>query len=316
MRGSLLLALVPTTLLACGDDGGGGDDVADPDARAGDDAGAIDAVSPDAPAAACGTDVVPVAMITGTEGIAIAGDGTVYYSQTGHVGRWVPGTTTPEDDWVQLAGTTTVWGMAIDDAGMLHVATPAGSPTAGNIWRIDTTAGTPSATMLFPSAGRPNGLTLGPDGAVYYGDFAGGHVYRVDSSGNRTTVTATTIASPNGVLFDDDGTLLVAMYGTGDVVRLTLDASHQEIDRDTIDANAGNPDGLARDDQGRYYVTDNGGGEVLRYDTDFANPEPLLDNVNAAANMAFGRGALACTDLYVTSSGAMRRIDAGAAGVP
>jgi hypothetical protein len=320
MRGTPLLALLSssTLLLACGDDGGGtGDDVADPDARTGDDSGTpIDAADPDAGSGACGTDVAPVAMITGTEGIAIAADGTIYYSQTGGVGRWVPGTNTPEDDWVTLAGTSTVWGMAIDDAtGILYVATPG---SGGDIWEIDTGAATPAGTELYPSAGSPNGLTLGPDGAIYYGHFAGsGQVYRVDTAGNRTTVTTSTIASPNGVLFDDDGTLLVAMYGTGDMVRLTLDpTTHVETGRATIDANSGNPDGLARDVEGRYYVTDNGGGEVLRYDAAFANPESLLPGVSAAANMAFGRGALACTDLYVTSSGAMRRIDAGAAGVP
>lgn len=322
MRGTSLLALLSSILLlACGDDGGGaGDDVADPDARAGDDSGtSIDAADPDAGPGACGTEVAPVAMITGTEGVAIAADGTIYYSQTGGVGRWVPGTTTPEDDWVSLAGTSTVWGMAIDDAtGMLYVATPGATATAGIIWRIDTTAATPAGSELYQSAGTPNGLTLGPDGAIYYGHFAAsGQVYRVDTAGNRTTVTTSTIASPNGVLFDGDGTLLVAMYGTGDMVRLSLDpTTHVETGRVTIDANSGNPDGLARDVQGRYYVTDNGDDEVLRYDTTFANPQSLGTGVGAAANMAFGRGALACTDLYVTSSGAMRRIDAGAAGVP
>jgi sugar lactone lactonase YvrE len=320
MRAAPLPALLASTLLllACGDDGGGGgDDVADIDASNIDSGNPIDGGDdPDAPASACGTEVAPVAMITGTEGIAIAADGTIYYSQTGGVGRWVPGTNTPEDDWVALAGTSTVWGMAIDDAsGMLYVATPG---SGGDIWQIDTTAATPAGTVLYDSAGSPNGLTLGPDGAIYYGHFAGaGQVYRVDTAGNRTTVTTSTIAQPNGVLFDDDGTLLVAMYGTGDMVRLTLDpTTHMETGRGSIDSNAGNPDGLARDELGRYYVTDNGGDEVLRYDTAFANPESLLPGVSAAANMAFGRGALACTDLYVTSSGQMRRIDAGAAGVP
>ena len=318
MRGTSLLALLaPTLLLACGDDGGGtGDDVADIDARPGEDGGdPIDAADPDGGSSACGTEVAPVAMITGTEGIAIAADGTIYYSQTGGVGRWVPGTNTPEDDWVELAGTSTVWGMAIDDAtGMLYVATPG---SGGDIWEIDTTAATPAGTELFPSAGSPNGLTLGPDGAIYYGHFAAsGQVYRVDTEGNRTTVTTEPIVQPNGLLFDDDGTLLVANYDTGEIVRLTLDGTHTETARDVIDANSGSPDGLARDVMGRYYVTDNGGDEVLRYDSAFANPQSLLPDVSAAANMGFGRGALACTDLYVTSSGQMRRIDAGAAGVP
>lgn len=313
MRATWILAI--GLAAGCGGDDDGG---ATPDAPAAIDASGDDpdAPAPDGGADGCGTETPPLAMIADTEGIAIADDGTIYYSQSGHVGRWVPGAAAPEDDWVALAGTSTVWGMAL--AGdTLYVATPASTPTAGNIWSIDTTAATPSATMLYPNAGRPNGLTIGPDGAVYYGHFVGsGHVYRLTPAGERTQVTTDPIASPNGVLFDDDGTLLVALYNAGEIWRITLDAEHQESARARVGVGAGNPDGIARDADGRYYVTDNGGGDVLRYDATFANPEPIAENVAAAANMAFGRGALPCTDLYVTSATALRRIEAGVTGTP
>ena len=58
------------------------------------DAGLADAGGTDAGSdagMACGTDTVPLSMIRGTEGIAIAPDGTVYYSQSGALGRRVPG---------------------------------------------------------------------------------------------------------------------------------------------------------------------------------------------------------------------------------
>ncbi len=308
------MTLVMCITAACGGCEGGGDDSSD--ARVD---GPVDGEgSPDAPTTSCGSGVAPAGQIAGTEGVAIAADGTVYYSQTGGVGRWVPDDAAPSDDWVSLAGTSTVWGMAIAEEGHLYVATPAGNATAGIIWEIDTTAASPSGTMLFPSAGRPNGLTLGPDSAVYYGDFAGGDVYRVDGDGNRTAVSDpnTPFDAPNGVLFDADGTLLVAEYSAGEIWRVTLDANQVETARELLTDDAGQPDGIARDDEGRYYVTDNGGGRVLRYDATFGNREILQQSVGAAANMAFGRGALRCTDLYVTSSGAMRVLDVGAAGVP
>ncbi len=306
-------------LLGCGgDDGTAGA----PDANATQDATAPDASSdPDAGPGGCGTMTPPLAMIQATEGLAIADDGTVYFSQTGHLGRWVPGATDPEPDWVTLTGATTVWGVAIDDAGLVYVATPrVTGGRNGTIWRVDPASPTPQELYVATTTtDRPNGLTIGPDGAAYYSDFGGGHVYRVDSTGNRTTVTASVLGSPNGVLFDADGTLLVLEYGSGNVQRLTLDSNHTETGR-TLVADAadgtGNPDGLARDELGRYYVTDNGGGEVIRFDAGFTNPTPVLNGTNAAANMAFGRGALDCEDLFVTSSGALRRIDAGAAGVP
>lgn len=311
------MTLVVCITAACGG-GGGGDDSSDAHVEHDADSPIDGEPSPDGPTTSCGSGVAPAGEITGTEGAAIAADGTVYYSQTGGVGRWVPDEAAPSDDWVSLAGTSTVWGMAIAEEGHLYVATPPSGATAGIIWEIDTTAASPNGTILFPSAGSPNGLTLGPDDAVYYGDFAGGDVYRVDGDGNRTAVSDpnTPFDAPNGVLFDADGTLLVAEYFAGEIWRVTLDANHAETARELLTDDAGRPDGIARDDEGRYYVTDNGGGRVLRYDASFGNQEILEQNVSAAANMAFGRGALRCTDLYVTSSGAMRVLDVGAAGVP
>ncbi len=310
---------------ACGGSGEGTPDApasgdGGEDAATLDDAAGGDGPGPDA-ATGCGAVVPPLADLGGTEGLAIAADGTIYYSQQGAVGRWVPGGAAV-DQWVTLPGTTTVWGLALDPSGALYVGTPGGG---GRLWRIDTTAATPTATTHLMDAGSANGVTVGPDGAVYYSHFnATGHVYRVASAGARTQVTTTPITQPNGVLFDADGTLLVASYATGGgVLRLTLDAG-AETARTTALAGAvamaGNIDGLARDAQGRLYVTNNSGGRVLRFGAAqagvFGAREELLMGVSAAANMAFGRGALACTDLYVTSSGALRRLDAGATGVP
>lgn len=313
---------------ACGggDDGGGDTDAAASDASGGGDGGAIDGASVDAPidgTSACGTMMPTLADLGGTEGIAIAADGTIYYSQNGAVGRWVPGGAAV-DQWVTLTGATTVWGMALAPGGILYVGSP--TPTGGRIWRIDTTASTPAATVFMTNAGSANGVTVGPDGAVYYSHFnATGHVYRVAQAEMRTQVTnnANPINQPNGVLFDADGTLLVASYATGNVHRLTLTAG-AETGRMTALVGAtgmtGAPDGLARDAMGRLYVTNNSGGRVLRFGAAtagvFGAREELAMSVGAAANMAFGQGALACTDLYVTSSGALRRLSVGATGVP
>ena len=319
MRRGAMCSLLCSVLAACGGDDAAGDGVvtdgAVADAPEQGDGGEPDGPSPDAPAA-CGTQTAPVAMISGTEGIAIAPDGTLYYSQSGgRVGRWQPGAAAPTNNWVSLQGATTVWGMALDAGGILYVATPG---SGGTIWRIDPSAATPTATAYYTGAGSANGLTIGPDGAVYYSDFVTqGHVWRVSAPNTRTMVTATTINRPNGVLFDGDGTLLVLSYATGTVHRLTLNAGGAETDREpTAATTTGSPDGLARDAMGRYYVTDNGGGNVLRYDAQLGNREVLMPGVGAAANMAFGKGALDCNDLYVTSSGMLRRIAVGATGWP
>lgn len=261
----------------------------------------------------CGTDVIDVASVRGTEGIAIASDGTLYYSQPGFVGRLLPGGI-PEPSWVALPGAGTVWGVVIRDDGMLFAGSPTG---AGTVFAVDTTAMTPTADVLFPGAGSANGLTIGPDDALYYGDFGGGRVYRVSDAGERTEVTASPVNRANGIFFDDDGTLLVLAYSDAEVWRLTVDAGPVETGRNLVHSVPGAAlDGIARDELGRYYLSDNRNGRLLRYDATFANEEVILVGVGAAANIAFGKGALGCHDVYVASSGDLGRFAGDARGRP
>jgi virginiamycin B lyase len=244
--------------------------------------------------------------------LVIARDGTLYYSQSGGVGRLVPGGS-PENDWVSIGrGGSTVWGMVLDAANTnLYV----GSPSTEAVHRIDVTAATPMASVFVADAGGPNGLTLGPDGALYFSDFGGGHVYRVElggATGEATRVTATAIAQANGVAFFPDGDLLVAAYNAGDLFRLTL-TDGVETDRTTF-ASLGGPgaaaDGLAFDADGRVYVTQR--GNLTRLEADGSSPMNLITGISSAANLDFGSGALDCEDIYVTSGGgALRRYEMG-----
>jgi sugar lactone lactonase YvrE len=304
----LLVAASLAVLVAC--DGGDADEVvdgatADVGGDDGVDAGP-DAAAPDGGSPGCGEEVLPVADITGTEGLAIAADGTLYYSQSGSIGRRRPGEA-PQDAWVALPGTTTIYGLALRDDGVLFVAAPSGG---GKIWRIDTTAATPAPEVIYSPAPSANGIVVGPDGAIYYSSLGGGHVYRLDPSvtpAARTQVTTTTIpGGPNGIFFADATTLIVLSYQNADVYEITL-AQGAETARHIVgDTGAGTaPDGIARDTLGRWYIGDNGGDTLRRFAPDWSGGETLLMNVPAAANVVFGRGALACTDVYVASSGAL-----------
>jgi sugar lactone lactonase YvrE len=165
--------------------------------------------------------------------------------------------------------------------------------------------------------GSPNGLTRGPDGAIYYSDFDGGHVFRTDDMGQKTQVSTMPLGAANGVLFDADGTLLVLDYNAGVIWRLTLGADHRETGRQRAGmvANAA-LDGIARDDAGRFYLTDNDAGTLHRTDATFGAQEPLLTGLSSPASIAFGKGALACHDVYVAASGALGVFHGDRAGMP
>jgi sugar lactone lactonase YvrE len=264
--------------------------------------------SPDS-ASGCGTGRPDVSNIVGTEGLVIAGDGTIYYSQPDAVGRMRPGMD-QEDAWVTVAGADTIWGIALDVPNhRLFV----GSPSTGHVYTIDLSATSPTATMLSFSAPAPNGLTMGTDGAMYYSDFSVGHVYRVDASGTRSRVTSTTIAQANGLAFGSDGALYVDNYHDGTIVKLTLDSNYMESARTTFATNLGSPDGLAFDADGRVYVTDNVGGRLIRLESDGTGAMILYSGLSAPANIEFGAGALSCTDFYVANGGSLYRYEMGSA---
>jgi len=310
------LLLLPCLLVGCGDDGGtdGDSDIdADTDTDVDTDNDTdTDADSDSDSDSDCGTDEIPVDDIGGTEGLAIAPDGTAYYSQPAAVGRRRPGQP-PEDTWVTLAGADTVWGLALRDDGILFV----GSPSTAAIYRIDTTADPPSVENELESAGQPNGLTIGPDGALYYSDFGGGAIYRVGDGGVEVDeVTRNALSQPNGLLFDDDGTLLALSYAAGEIWRLTLDGAMTETARASERAVDAALDGIGMDDLGRIYVTDNGRGRLLRLGADFSGEEELLTGIGQAANVAFGKGALGCEDVYVASGGALGLYHGDTAGRP
>lgn len=217
----------------------------------------------------------------------------------------------PARQLVALQGASTVWGMALDTTNnKLYV----GVQSSGRIDAVDLAATPPSVAPFVSSAGSPNGLTMGPDGALWYTNFTtAGHVYRVAPDGMRSTVTTMTINRPNGLAFDRDGNLYVDSYGAGTVIRLTL-ANNMESGRTTIrpmGASIGNPDGLALDALGRLYVTNNSGGTLVRMDADGANAEVLSMGMPAAANIEFGVGALSCTDIYIATGAGLVRYEMG-----
>ena len=273
------------------------------------DASRVDGdVGSDAGAESCGEGRIDVSAIVNTEGLVIARDGTVYYSQPGRVGRMAPGQA-PDDLWASLGGgATTVWGMVLSaDNTRLYV----GAPGAG-LFEVDT-ADASSPTVVV-AGGAFNGVTLGPGGRVYYSDFNAATVHVFDPVGRTSeVVTASPIPGANGVLFRADGTLLVASYSTGALLALTLDGAGLEASRETFAGSLGSPDGVLLDTEQRVYVTDNSGGRLLRVAADGSgSPEVLLSGLSAPASIEAGAGALNCGDLYVATRGELGRYEGGA----
>jgi sugar lactone lactonase YvrE len=263
---------------------------------------------------ACGTAQADLSMVTGSEGLVIDADGTVYFSQAAAVGRLPPGAGAKLDKaWAKLTGAATVWGLAIDRANKVLYA---GSPSTATVYKV-TLGDTPTVTNLVTMAGQPNGLTMGPDGALYYTDFTGtGNVYRVTADGTRTKVTTTTLSMPNGLAFGADGALYVDLFTAGSITKLTLAAGLETARVDFVAKNMVNADdGLTFDSAGNAYV--GFGGGLSRVSADGKTITSLAKG-GATANVEFGAGALDCKDIYYVTGGKIARFtnDTAGAAVP
>jgi streptogramin lyase len=237
----------------------------------------------------------------GTEGLVIARDGTIYYSVNGGVARiGTDGTNTAA--WLTIPGATTIWGLALDATNTHLYICDVGAHRV----RVATNLTTTPTQMMLATVAQPNGITVGPDGAVYVSDFSGNSVIRIDATtGTTTTVTASSIAGADGVAFTDDGHLLVTSYSAGTVLSLALDAAHHETGRTTAATGVGSADGVALDSTGTIWV--GGGSRVYRIGAG-GTPDMMMTTPGGTANLEWGSGVLGCHDLYVATGSGLRRI--------
>jgi lysophospholipase L1-like esterase/sugar lactone lactonase YvrE len=253
-----------------------------------------------APAAVpCGSARPALEAIATAEGLVIAPDGTIYFSQpfVGENQQFLaryrpPYDQPPETRWVDLGGNAL--GVTLDPRRNVLYA---GSRTLRKVLRV-TLDGPPAVSALADAEEGINGVTLGEDGAVYYADQTGGNVHRVAPDGAKSRVTSSPLREPNGLAFGPDGKLYVNSWASPEVTRLSL-ANGTEAGREvfaTLPQARG--DGLAFDARGRLYVT--ASSTLYEIGPDGKEVTPL--GRTAGANIDFGTGALACTDMYIAGN--------------
>jgi hypothetical protein len=277
---------------------------------------------PEAPAELCGTDRPSVANIVEADGLAVALDGTIYYSTSdelhGYVGRLRPQHAL-EPAWQRLDNQPITWGLALDTARKkLYFASDT------TIFGFDLAFDPP---LRFPVAAKLtdiNDLVVAPDGSLFLTVQSDRFVYRVDPTSSAmavkvsTTALGTAAIAPAALAFGADGTLFVGMAGRSGIVRIVLDGV-TEKSRATFGGFTGWANGLAFDRSGRLYVAP--WDDTLDTEITLLSPTGATTGKVAIkgrfASMAFGRGALNCRDLYVASPlGPMTRVETDTPGLP
>ena len=249
--------------------------------------------------------------VADSEGLAIDIDGTVYFSQPAAMGRLTPAGKL-DKEWAKLPGATKTWGIAIDRPSLaLYI----GSPTTATVYKVSMLTDSPTVTTFVADAGAPNGLTMGPDGALYYTDFQpAGDVYRVTADGTRTKVTTSPLPKPNGLAFGPDGVLYVDLFEQGAVTKLTLSGGRETARAEFVPAGTfDKADGLAFDAAGNAYI---GWGEGVSRVSPEGRAQKLAKG--RTANVEFGAGPIPAKDLYAVTEKKLVRItnDVEGAQVP
>ncbi|HEY0709939.1 MAG TPA: hypothetical protein VGG33_24205, partial [Polyangia bacterium] len=139
------------------------------------DAAAPDAPMPDLPPPGCGTMVLDVSGVMKADGVAIADDGTMYFSTDdgtdGWIGKLSGGVVT--ERWLKIDRYTT--GIVIDHARrQLYVA----SLSRSAVLAYDLTVPSPVATTLVAEAYGITDLAVAPAGTVHYPAQGPRMVYR------------------------------------------------------------------------------------------------------------------------------------------
>ena len=271
----------------------------------------------------CGTQRPSLAGIDNVDGLAVATDGTLYFTQAatpdGFVGRLRPGGGAPEKQWVKIPMGGRLWGLAVDTTrSRLYVA----SATGKAIHWIDLSAATPALHNLATGLNSPNDLTVSRQGDVYYSDNVDKHIHRITAAGVRSMVTTTPVGpayNPAGLAFGADGNLYVGTSGAGPILRLEL-REGAEQSRRPYGHYIGWGNGLAFDERGRLYLSTYAGAMTEARVVRIASDESGAIQITAGtrfASMAFGRGALDCRDLYIAvPGGPLVRFGSDVPGLP
>ncbi|OLF53391.1 hypothetical protein [Pseudomonas chlororaphis] len=214
-------------------------------------------------------------------GIARAADGTLYVGlvTSGQILR-----KPPHEAWQTLfKGSDTVFAsttLRLDERrGLLWGNSPDFLPTgksrAHRIFALDIATATVTRNLVLPAGTMGNDIVLAPDGTVYLTETKVGSILRLgpDDRDFQWVLRDARLAGPgglgaSGIVREEDGTLMVANFGTGKIYILGNAQQVPRLREMELPRTLENPDGMGLAPDGSLIVLENaiqsGQGKVLR----------------------------------------------------
>ena len=231
------------------------------------------------------------------ESAIVGPDGRIYVSEIGEFGKDGDGKVTV----VGKSGQPKVFASGFDDPKGLAVWKHWIFVTdKTRVWKID---GEGRASVFAKTSAFPqpplflNDATFDSRGNLYVSDTGDiqnggkGAIFKITPGGKVSLVISEAqnprIKSPNGLLLERPGKLLVLDFSNGELLRLDVDKGTTEKLADGF----GGADGLARDEKGVLYISDWKGGRVWKLDLKRkdAKPEQYPQTFQSAADISLSR---------------------------
>ena len=222
-----------------------------------------------------------------TEGVTVAGDGTVYVSVSplGELVRVGEGGAREAVGQVPglQPGDLGLLGIAAHVDGSIYGAVFSSNPDANGVWRFDVAGGGVERVPGTEQITMPNSIAFDSDGVMYVTDTIAGAVWTVAPDGNVELWFEHQIlfgtgdlgfgfpVGANGIVIDGDrGVVQVAVTEQGTIVTIPVmdDGSAGEAAVLTRFDGMGMPDGVAMDGDGTIYVAQPAINTISRVSSD------------------------------------------------
>ena len=231
------------------------------------------------------------------ESAVIGPDGRIYVSEIGGFGKDGDG----KISVIGKAGKAEPFASGFDDPkGLAASSNAIFVADKTRIWKVDRQG---KATVFVKAADFPqmplflNDLVLDGSGNLYASDTGDidkggkGAIFKITPAGKASLLISeaqnASIKSPNGLLFESPGSLLVIDFASGELLRLNVAKGTVAKVADGF----GGGDGLARDAAGMLYISDWKNGKVWKLDLKQrgAKATPYAQAFKASADITMSR---------------------------
>jgi hypothetical protein len=150
-----------------------------------------------------------------------------------------------------------------------------------------------------------NGITSDGNNFLFLTDYSAKKIYRVNVSANTFNVMATTVKSPNGIIYDgaNNRCVFVTWGASAPIQAISLsDSTISTLFTTTLS----NCDGITRDLQGNYYISAWGNSALNKTDSSFsANPVAVKTGLSSPADLGINSAG---DSIGIPNSGSLNNV--------